>query len=289
MKPTDPARQLRRFLAALSACLILGLAHAQECSYEVEPNDTPATATRIEGVGPNSVGLANRVKVGDACFSGELTPNDQDAFYWDVGELEAGHSWALELEGLDRQLTAVDFFEVTFADNGVDVTGYDKLFRLESHRGRAAVSEPFLIGPGRYYLGVSSSGGAGQYVANLRALSVLDYGADDDRYRPYRASEVRRGAFGSYGALSGEQVSEFTLDATANQFLWGLELWAALGSSATLTLEGPGGPVNSVTTDSDGFARLGGVGTRRRRLPSGRLGYQRDGQVAGRAAGPTRR
>ncbi len=260
MKRTNPTHRRRGFVIVLVACLIFGLAQAQECTYEVEPNETPATATRISGVGPDSVGLRNRVKVGDVCFSGELTPNDQDAFYWDVGELEAGHRWTLELEGLDGQLTAVEFFDVTFADNGVDVTGYDKVFRLESMRGRPAASEPFLVGPGRYYLGVSSSGGAGQYVAHLRALSTLEYGDGSDRYRQYKEGEKWRGAFGSYGALSGEQVSGFMLDATADQFLWGLELWSALGTNATLTLEGPDGPVNSVKTDGDGFARLGGLG-----------------------------
>src|SRR5690606_12141567 len=136
---------------------VLSWAAAQQCTYEAEPNDTPAQATLITGVGPDTQGLRGG-DVGIACFTGELGCGDQDAFVWEVGEAQAGQRWVLEVEGVRGQLSKVDVIRVSFAANGVDVTAAETLFTAGTGDGTWTTSPEFLVGEGRYILGVSSSG-----------------------------------------------------------------------------------------------------------------------------------
>src|SRR5690554_198252 len=98
---------------------IASLAAAQECSYEIEPNDTPAEATRISGVGPDGSATAPNARIGTACLAGELAGNDQDAFWWEVDEVGAAHQWRVEFEGISGQLNRLTLYRIEFADDGV--------------------------------------------------------------------------------------------------------------------------------------------------------------------------
>ena len=86
-------------LRALSVALLpaVGLsatAHAQPITYETEPNDDPLT-------------LETEVR-GAVMMRGEALGGDQDAFWWIVGEEEAGRFWEVELRSRTEGLVQLD-------------------------------------------------------------------------------------------------------------------------------------------------------------------------------------
>lgn len=255
---TRPARQRITRWCGLIIVLLLGLsglAAAQECTYELEPNDTPATATLITGVGPDSALPPGDGRTPIACFSGEISGNDQDAFLWEIGEAEANQHWVIDLEGVPGHLTRLDIISVTFADNGVDVTRADELFTVASPDGRTVTSTGFLMAPGRYVIGISTSGGSGSYVVNLRPQQALTrYSRAADR------SSDLNGEFSVTGAVFDELDVTWTLSEDDAAFVWGLLLEAALGSQPELILTGPNGIVNKLRADKNGTARLSSLG-----------------------------
>lgn len=242
----------RGILVAVTAAG-LTMAAAQQCTYEVEPNDTPAEATLVTGVGPDGAGTAVNARLGTVCLAGDIGKGDQDAFWWEVDELAAAHEWTARLEGVSGQLNRFSLHKIEFADNGVDVTAAEQLFTFASPDGSPTVSEPFLIEPGRYMIAISVSGGEGQYVVNLVPQQLS-----------YRASQlgatVRRGEFRAYGPVDGESELPFEVVADDAGFAWGLRLEAAIGTSLRLTLEGPDGVIGSPATAAGAPARLDGYG-----------------------------
>lgn len=142
---------------------VAGFVQAQECTHEVEPNDTPAEATPIKIGAPNpETGVPATV-----CFTGELTSGDQDAFWWEISETAAGYSWVAEIESYRGHLTQLDIVAITFAPNEVDVTAADRLLNLATRGGSRARSREFMVAPGRYLMGISASGGSGNYTVTL--------------------------------------------------------------------------------------------------------------------------
>src|SRR5690606_27416864 len=160
-------RSLIRNAVVVFSALLASAALAQQCTYEVEPNDTPAQATVVTGAGPDAVEAARSGKIGITCLAGELGSGDQDAFYWEIDEEAAAHVWQVVLEGPRGGLTQVHFFDIEFAENGVDVVRADQLFRFETTNGATATSAGILLQPGRYVLGLSPAGVDGEYVVNL--------------------------------------------------------------------------------------------------------------------------
>lgn len=238
---------------------ITGSALAQQCTYESEPNDTPATATRLTGAGPNMIAPASYNEVGALCLTGTVGSSDQDAFRWDVTAEDARHRWTLAVEGPRNSVTTVELFRVTFADNGVDVTQVEKYPSVTTQNGSAAKSREFLIQPGSYYLGVATSGSAGEFVANLAPVTTLRYGADDARYDEGGPRKYV-GAFGWFGPVVEELAVSVSIDEEAARRVWGLELWAAYGSTPKLELEGPAGVVSQGAVDASGRVRFTGLG-----------------------------
>src|SRR5690606_22417849 len=163
-----PAARGRRLATALALLAAAACAAGQQCTQEAEPNDTPALANLLSGDGPDAVAAAADGVLGSLCLVGERGGGVQDAFLWVVDDAAGAHEWTSEVEGPRGGLTQVDVFEVELAENGVDVTRADNLFRFGSVDGRSATSEPFLLGPGRYVVGVSGAQSSGQYVAHLR-------------------------------------------------------------------------------------------------------------------------
>lgn len=247
-------RRVAAAAVATAIFVVLSMAAAQQCTYESEPNDTPAQATRITGVGPDTQGLRGD-DVGIACFTGELSGGDQDAFVWEVGEAEAGQRWVLEVEGVRGQLTKVDVIRVSFAANGVDVTAAETLFTAGTGDGTWTTSPEFLAGEGRYILGVSSSGGSGSYVAHLRPVEEVRYRAE-----AYREGREMQAPFLVYGSVSGGLELPFVVPEEAAGSAWGIALRASIGDRPTLTVEGPAGAVVDAKVGETGEARVDALG-----------------------------
>src|SRR5690606_32583964 len=167
VRRSDRPSVVRRLVGALAVVLITSVAAAQQCTYEVEPNDTPARATPLGGEGPDAVGAATRGTLGAACLAGTMSSGDQDAFLWVVDETAAAHSWRVEVEGPRGGLTQLDIVDVEFAENGTDVVRAERLFGFGTANGSLAASESFLLKPGRYVIGLSQAGVPGDYVVNL--------------------------------------------------------------------------------------------------------------------------
>ncbi|MFN2322962.1 MAG: VWA domain-containing protein [Trueperaceae bacterium] len=238
-------RPLRRALPVLlTTVLALALAStalAQNCALEVEPNDTPATATPLDG---------------RSCLVGALD-DEQDAWWWEVDEEASGQVWQLELESFPGHLTKLDVFRVEMAANG-DVTGAETLMTLGTSDGRQVRSEPLLIAPGRYLLGFSKSGGRGEYVLQLRAGDALSRGRTGfERLQDGGAN----GAFAGYGVLDGRAELQWTLDAEGSGTRWALTAQGALGTTLTLELLDPDGTrVGRASSGDDGRVDLRSLG-----------------------------
>jgi von Willebrand factor type A domain len=160
---------LRRSMAVwgvpvlLLALLAAPRARAFEAAVvEVEPNDTPAAATPV---------------VAPAVIMGAMAGGDQDAYRWTVSDVDAEKRWTLELDGIPGQLTIVEILRVEFADNGVDVTGYDKLMKMGTRDGsKPSIAENLMFEPGDYVLGVAHAGGGGMFRPPAATLS---FGGDN--------------------------------------------------------------------------------------------------------------
>lgn len=134
-------------LTLVAAALAPGVrAQGAPCVHEIEPNDTPSTATPLRGAG---------------CIEGA------DAFAWAVDAPGATLPWRVRVEGIAGVLTQVDVIRVTFAEAGGDAVAGDSLFRFWKSDGSERVSDSFWLAPGEVVLGVSKSGGEGDYRVSL--------------------------------------------------------------------------------------------------------------------------
>ncbi len=230
-----------RWLLVLIVGVTMGAVYAQDCTLETEPNDVPADADALDG---------------HACLVGEMAGQDQDAYLWAVTEEDAATPWVVETEGIAGQVTKVDLLRVTFADNGRDVTGVETLGSFGTRDGSLQAGSPFLIAPGRYVLGVSKSGGEGQYVVHLRPGEELRRGR-----RPGQGADTVENAFAHYGMLDGGLELPWTVAADGPPSRWDIELRTALGDAVTLALVAPdGATVAQATTDALGWAALRSLG-----------------------------
>jgi hypothetical protein len=233
-------RCLPRVALLILALLVVPSAWAQECRIESEPNDTPAEA----------VPLAPHL-----CLVGEMAGQDQDAYLWEVDEDAARQEWAIEIQGIPGQLTKLDIVDVTFADDGVDVTSADTLFTWGTDDGRPSTSPTFRIAPGSYVLGVSKSGGAGQYVAHLRPVEALGRGRN-----AYRDT-TREGAHAVDGVEAQDVRWTWSLNADQAQLRWDLTLLGPIAPDLELRLTDPAGAeVGSARVGEDGRATLASLG-----------------------------
>ena len=167
----------RRWRVAF-AWLFAATAFSAQSSLEIEPNDTPAEATKVTA---------------PTTLVGELVGNDQDGFLWSVSDVDALKRWTFELQGLPGVLTVVDVQRITWAANGVDVEVAEKLFSVASRDGtRPGVVEDLLFEPGDYVLGVAKSGGEGSYRLSIREgrqLVTRENFPDEGSDRPVRIGQ----------------------------------------------------------------------------------------------------
>lgn len=236
------------------ALLAAGGALAQQCTYEVEPNDTPALATPVSGEGPNSGTRLADSDLPIACLAGDLTSGDQDAFAWVVDDLGATHEWVIGVEGAAGAVTQVDVFRVEFADDGESVAAADSLFRFGTADGAWAESGAFLLPPGSYVLGVSGAGGAGEYVVHLTPVGLRFESREHADGRSYE------GEFDVHTVLGDGVELPFTVDEEGVGFAWTATLFSSLGSAPSLAIQGPDGLVAEDAVGSGGLVRLSNLG-----------------------------
>lgn len=253
-----PGRTAQRLSTVLVACLV-SFASAQLCNVEIEPNDTPPTATPLMALGPDTGQRLDGSELPITCLAGELAGGgDQDAFEWTVDEMGARHSWTLEVEGVAGALTQVEIYRVELTDDGQAVTAADRLLAHATPDGSWSVSEPFLAAPGRYVIGVSGAGGrdgvAHEYVAYLRPRLL------SARRSQLRADLTYEAGFDLYARQTTATDVPFTVDDEAAAFAWTLEVQAALGSSPQVSLEGPSGTVTRLEFTGPGPSSMANLG-----------------------------
>lgn len=126
--------------------LFLSAGWAQQTVMESEPNNTPAEAMRISG---------------DVLIMGNISGGDQDAYLWTVSDVDALKRWSFELHGIPGRLTIVEILRLEYAENGVDVTGYERLMKMGTRDGlKPSIYEDLMFEPGEYLLGVAGAGGS---------------------------------------------------------------------------------------------------------------------------------
>jgi hypothetical protein len=146
-------------LAAHSNCLF-----AANSFYETEPNNTPAEANAVSGA---------------VTLFGALSGSDQDGFKWLVSDVDASKRWTLELKGIPGRLTIVDVIRLKYAENGVDVEGFEKLFTIGSRDGsRPGLAENVLFEPGEYILGIAHGGDSNDSSTFRPPVDSISFGEE---------------------------------------------------------------------------------------------------------------
>jgi len=135
---------------------------------ESEPNNSPAEATKLAG---------------KALIIGAIESGDQDAFLWTVSDVDALKRWSFELHGIPGRLTIVEIVRLEYAENGVDITGYERLLKIGTRDGlKPSIHEDLIFEPGEYLLGVAAAGGGGgAFRPPSVSLSFAEEGASKDK------------------------------------------------------------------------------------------------------------
>ncbi len=239
----------------LGLALLFSFAVAQECTWEVEPNDKPHEATIITGAGPDSALLTSSKQPYTVCLAGEMAGGDQDIFLWEVAEEHAGRRWAIDLFGTDGILIKLNLLQLTFAENELDVTSRTDLLTLETMSSGKISTPEFVLEPGHYFIGLSKAGGDGEYMAHLQPGDLLSRGT-----RRFREGSAQGGDFSFYGPELEDLELTWELDEEDAQFVWNITLETPLRSRLELELIGETGQITKLETDVTGRARLTGLG-----------------------------
>lgn len=162
--------RLRRNGALAGTLALLGTGVlAQPSVYETEPNNQPGVADPISG---------------EVIVVGTMVKSDQDGFLWTVSDVDAQKRWTFELQGIPGKLTVAEIVRIEFADNGVDVTDYDKLMKMGSRDGLTpAVQRDLVFEPGEYLIGLAYAGGGSKRGGNGGGMfrppaASLSFGGD---------------------------------------------------------------------------------------------------------------
>lgn len=248
---------------------------AQSSVYEVEPNNTPATANKVSGA---------------VLLIGTMAANDQDAFEWSVSDVDAAKRWTFELQGIPGELTIVEVMRVEYAENGVEVRSRQRLFTMGTRDGsKPSIHADLLFEPGEYVLGVAHSGagagfrppagsiefggsGGGQSTAAKQAAGayrlIIREGDALQLKQGSESASARETALklrpGTQGALLSETpASWFQIDIAAKDALlnWDIAGQVPVGRKATVSLFAPDkSELATATADGKGrfsFADLG--------------------------------
>jgi hypothetical protein len=131
---------------------------------ESEPNNTPADAMHLSG---------------EVLIMGSIAGSDQDAFLWTVSDVDALKRWTFKLQGIPGRLTIVEIVRLEYADDGIEVTDFEKLMKKGTRDGRIpSIHEDLMFEPGEYLLGLAAAGGGGG--AFRPPTASLSFGDKDD-------------------------------------------------------------------------------------------------------------
>ncbi len=165
-------------VALVTAITFASSLWAEPSYYESEPNNTPADANPVAGA---------------MTIIGDLRGQDQDAFMWSVSDVDAHKRWTFELQGVPGRLTLVEVIRVNFADNGIDVAGIERLFKMGTRDGSvASIHEDILFEPGEYILGIAGAGGGGDGGSYRPPVDSIKF---DDEGLSAGSEEVEPGAY----------------------------------------------------------------------------------------------
>jgi hypothetical protein len=228
---------------------IAQLAFAQQSVFEREPNNTPQDAASFQG---------------PAVLVGNLDASDQDAFSWNVSDVDAGFTWTLTFDGVPGRLSLVEVLRVQYTDDGSGVQSSEKLLVLGSRDGRKpVVLTDLLLDPGTYILGIAGGGGgayrppglagdldgAGQTAGQEVVKETGTYRVSVARGRDIRAANVATAPVSASAAVAvspnrpaaffqDQAVTwyAFDIDEAGSELSWQLEGQVSLGRSAEAIL-----------------------------------------------------
>lgn len=160
---------------------------AQPGVYEAEPNDAPDQANPIAG---------------EVTVFGTMAGTDQDGFLWTVSDDDARKRWTFQLDGIPGALTVAEVIRLELADNGVDVSGYEKLMKMGTRDGSTpAVQSDLIFEPGEYLIGIAHAGGSpgerggGMFRPPTGDLSFGEKGEPEAVAELAAATEPEKGAY----------------------------------------------------------------------------------------------
>lgn len=140
---------VRQFLCGLvlQATMMLASAYGQPIVFETEPNDDPLQAQ-------------DEVR-GAAILRGTASRDDQDVFWWVVGEADSQRLWTVELRSRTSGLVQLDMVrlesdEAVLQEAGLEdgFTGRDDLLQLQTLANQPDSRSGILLVPeGRYVVG----------------------------------------------------------------------------------------------------------------------------------------
>lgn len=155
----------RAITSIFGVCMLLcSPAWAQHAVVEAEPNDTPGEAIPVSGAG---------------VLIGSMSGHDQDAWLWTVSDEDAQKRWTFELRGVPARLTIVEIVRLEYGENGTDIVGMERLFKMGTRDGLTpSIHESLLFEPGEYVLGIAGAGG-GEGGIYRPPSATLSFGPDD--------------------------------------------------------------------------------------------------------------
>lgn len=172
----------------LVTLVLLGLislaAHGEPGFYESEPNNTPADFHAISG---------------EITLYGTMVGQDQDGYLWTVTDDQSRRKWTFELHGEPGALTIVEVVRLQYAENGVDVSGAETLFRMGTRDGAIpSIHRELMFEPGEYVLGLAQSGAGkaqGSGSPFRPSLDDLSFGAVDGEEAASGEGNAEPGAY----------------------------------------------------------------------------------------------
>ncbi len=218
--------------AALALALIPTGGNAQAplpaCIKEVRPNDT----------------VDHAMPLSDAfCVTGEIGAGDQHIFVWTVMGDAAKAPWSIVLAGLLGQQTRLQIHKLIEKAHAPGVASEPpevgpQLFSLvaDPPASQAAAPELFLT-EGKYLIGLSASGGKGDYRILAAQAPSPGNAASEPNHSAERAAKLGVDLAG-HGVLQGaDDFYAWSIDQQAARRRWTVTARIPIGTTATLELK----------------------------------------------------
>ena len=195
--------------------------------YEIEPNNTPATATHFRG---------------EMVLYGAIEQGDQDAYLWEIDSEASAYSWDMILTGLPHAMTRIDVMRL---EKRGEKISYRRYFSFGTRTGNRPVELPHLLfDKGQYLIAVTAKPHDPQSANRRYSLEMRQ-----DQKSPARikeSSQAHAPHFAPkpqptphYYHYAFEQSSgwlQFRINAKERQKLWTLRGISSVGHSVAITL-----------------------------------------------------